>query len=60
MVQTAPKRPRSAGALLALAIVVGTVIGIFKGESSAGFLAGLAAGIVIAVLVWLLDRRQRS
>lgn len=57
MAQSPSKRPRSAGALLALAIIAGTVIGIFMREPSIGFLAGLGIGVAIAVAVWLADRR---
>ena len=57
MVQTAPRRPRSAGALLALAILLGTIIGLVMGEPSLGFLIGLGIGVAIAVGVWLVDRK---
>lgn len=57
MAETSPKTPRSAGVFLALAILAGTVIGIFQGEPSIGFLVGTGIGIAIAVAVWLLDRR---
>ena len=54
-----PRRPRSAGAFLALSIMAGTLIGVFAGEPSMGFLIGLGIGILVAVLVWLMDRRSR-
>lgn len=57
MAQPPSKRPRSAGALLALAIMAGTIIGIFMGQPSIGFLGGLGIGVAIAVAVWLADRR---
>ncbi|HEY0115642.1 MAG TPA: hypothetical protein VGB54_07960 [Allosphingosinicella sp.] len=46
------------GSLLALAIVAGAVIGTLYGEPSIGFLIGLAAGILLFLLVWTLDRRR--
>ena len=57
MAETSPKRPRAAGAFLALAILTGTVIGIFQGQPSIGFLAGTAVGVAIALATWLLDRK---
>lgn len=46
------------GALLAGAIILGTVGGVLVGESSAGFLIGLAAGLVVMGLFWLRDRKR--
>lgn len=47
---------RSGGALLALSIIAGAVGGAFAGQASVGFLAGLAAGLVMLAAVWLFDR----
>ncbi|HEY6916579.1 MAG TPA: hypothetical protein VI381_02965 [Allosphingosinicella sp.] len=58
MAQTPSKAPRSAGALLALSILAGAIVGLFLGQPSIGFLAGLGIGIVVTLLVWLLDRRK--
>ena len=52
------KDARSGGALLAIAIVGGAVVGAIAGEPSIGFLAGLAAGLSMLVAVWLFDRRR--
>ena len=49
--------PRAGGALLAGSILVGALIGVFAGQPSIGFLAGLALGLVLLAGVWLLDRR---
>ena len=49
---------RSGGALLAVSIIAGAVGGTLGGEPSLGFLAGLAAGLVMLLAVWLLDRRR--
>lgn len=53
-----PRNPRSGGILLALGILAGAVGGTFAGEPSMGFLAGVAVGTTLLVLVWLLDRRR--
>ncbi|BAI96092.1 hypothetical protein Sj15T_04190 [Sphingobium sp. TA15] len=50
------KEPIGAGAILALTILGGTIVGGLMGQPSAGLLAGTALGIAIAVLLWLWDR----
>lgn len=45
------------GSLLALAIVAGAAIGIAMGQPTIGALAGLGAGILLFLLVWLAGRR---
>ncbi|HEX8482304.1 MAG TPA: hypothetical protein VF650_10405 [Allosphingosinicella sp.] len=55
------KRTRStqaAGSVLALSILGGTVAGVIVGQPSIGVLAGTAAGILLAILFWLNDRRR--
>jgi hypothetical protein len=49
---------QAGGAILAIAIIAGTVAGVMVGQSSIGFLVGAAAGIAIALLIWLTDRRR--
>jgi hypothetical protein len=49
---------QAGGAILAIAIIAGTVAGIMVGQSSIGFLVGTGAGILIALLIWLNDRRR--
>ena len=52
MMTTGKKNPTGAGAVLALTILGGTIIGGLIGQPSAGLLAGTALGILIAVLLW--------
>jgi hypothetical protein len=47
----------AAGLILATSIIAGVVGGTIAGESSIGFLAGLAVGIVMALLFWFNRRR---
>ncbi|WP_294389796.1 hypothetical protein [uncultured Sphingomonas sp.] len=49
-------QPMAGGAFLALAIIVGVVIGAALGQPSIGFLAGVGAGAAIALILWLADR----
>lgn len=50
--------PQAGGALLALATVIGAVAGTILGQPSIGVLAGVGAGVVLAVAVWLRDRKR--
>ena len=50
--------PHAAGAPLVLAIFTGVLIGAWFHQPSAGLVAGLAIGLVIAIAVWLVDRRR--
>jgi hypothetical protein len=49
---------QAAGFILAISILAGAVGGAIVGQPSIGFLAGLAAGVAIALLFWLLERRH--
>ncbi|MBK9432689.1 MAG: hypothetical protein IPN50_09850 [Sphingomonadales bacterium] len=54
-----PARPRLAGGIF---LLIGPIIGIIGGialrEPSLGMIAGLAGGGLLAVLVWLFDRKR--
>jgi uncharacterized membrane protein (UPF0136 family) len=52
--------PQAGGFLLALSIIAGTLIGGLMGQPSVGLLVGTAAGILIAVAIWLVDRARRG
>jgi hypothetical protein len=49
---------QAGGFILAASIIAGTVGGVIVGQSSVGFLVGAAAGVLLALLVWLVDRRR--
>ncbi len=55
---TPDKTPRAGGALIAIAILVGAVVGIAYRQASLGVVAGLAVGIALALLIWLADKRR--
>lgn len=44
------------GAPIALAVLAGTIIGLIVRQPTIGFLVGLAIGVVIAVVIWRLNR----
>jgi uncharacterized membrane protein len=49
-----------AGGPLVLALLAGIVIGFLLGQPTIGFLVGAAAGVAIAVVLWLRDRGRDS
>ena len=49
--------PRAAGAIIALTVIGGAIVGVIEGQASIGLLGGLALGVAIALLMWLRDRR---
>ena len=57
MAQPPRRDGRSGGALLAISIIAGALGGTIGGQPSIGFLAGLAAGLLMLLAVWLVDRR---
>ncbi len=58
MAQGSSNFPQGGGFLIAAGVLVGAVGGIIAGESSAGFVVGLAVGIAAALLLWRRDKRR--
>ena len=54
----AKRNPMAGGFFLTAAILGGAVWGISIGNPMQGLVIGTAVGIVLAVLIWLLDRRR--
>jgi hypothetical protein len=54
---SAGRYTQAGGFVLALSILVGAVSGAVLHQSSIGMLAGVAVGVLLALLIWLLDRR---
>lgn len=52
------KFTQAGGFILAASILAGTVAGLIAGQSSIGFLAGAAAGVLLALIVWAVDRKR--
>lgn len=53
-----PPAPRAAGALIALGLIAGPIIGLFQGQTSLGLLGGFGIGVLIAIFFWLVDRKR--
>ena len=49
---------QAGGCLLAFCIIGGFILGAMSGEAPRGALIGTAAGVTLAVAVWLVDRRK--
>jgi len=52
--------PIAGGALLALSLITGTVIGVLRGQPSLGFIGGLGIGLALLLIVALIDRTRRG
>jgi hypothetical protein len=52
------RSPAAGGFPLIVLILTGFAAGVALGEPAIGVLAGLAAGIVAALVVWRLDSRR--
>jgi fructose-specific phosphotransferase system IIC component len=49
---------QAGGFILAACIIGGTVAGAILRQPSVGFLIGLGAGILLAVIIWVIDRSR--
>ena len=54
------RTPAAGGIFLFLGPVVGAVYGISRSEPILWMLYGFGAGILLALAVWLIDRRRRG
>jgi len=52
------RNSQAAGSVLAISIIAGAVAGVIVGQSSIGFLVGLAAGLLLLLLFSLNERRR--
>jgi hypothetical protein len=54
-----PSTTRAGGCFLTLFILAGLPLGLAIGNPMKGILIGTGAGIVLALVTWLIDRRRR-
>ncbi len=61
MSEPKPKQNSLAGGVfIAIGLTGGAIIGVLRGQGSAGMVIGLIAGIALAVIVWLVDRNRQK
>ena len=53
------RSPAAGGIFLFLGPVIGALYGVEVGQPIAWMLAGFAIGVLIALAIWLVDRRRR-
>ncbi len=53
------RTPAAGGIFLFLGPVIGALYGIGRGEPMLWLLRGFGIGAVLALIVWLIDRRKR-
>lgn len=53
-----PSSPPAGGALIALGALGGAAIGFAFGQATPGFLIGITAGVVVALLIWWRGGRR--
>ena len=59
MSETENSQPRLAGGIfIAFGLLIGAIIGIAMDQPSAGTVIGMAIGTVIAVVIWIVDRKR--
>jgi membrane associated rhomboid family serine protease len=51
--------PHAGGFFLVFPIVIGFGWGLATGQAMQGAITGLAIGLILAALFWMLDRRRR-
>ena len=54
----ARRSPAAGGFFLIVAILAGFAWGVASGQAMKGVLIGTFAGIILALAVWLIDRRR--
>lgn len=58
MAQLMERTRKAGGFFLMAAILIGFIGGLATGDAMRGVMIGTATGIVIAVAIWLVDRRK--
>ncbi len=57
---TENSQPRLAGGIfIAFGLLFGAIIGVAMDQPSAGLVIGMGIGCIIAVLIWVIDRKRR-
>ena len=54
----AKRTPAAGGIFLFLSPIIGALYGIGRGQPTQWMLIGFGVGVVLALIVWLVDRRR--
>lgn len=60
MTEKHPSAGSGGGIFIAILLLVGAVVGVVVGQPSLGILGGLATGLIVVALQWLIGRRSRD
>lgn len=52
------KYTQAGGFIIAASIIAGTVAGVIVNQPSIGVIAGVGAGVLLALLFWLYERKR--
>ncbi len=53
-----PSKGAAGGFFIFAGLIIGSIIGIMNDQPSIGMVGGMAAGAIIATVIWLIDRRR--
>jgi hypothetical protein len=53
-----PSNGMAGGFFIFVGLIIGSILGIIYDQPSMGMVGGMAVGAIIAIAIWLLDRRK--
>lgn len=53
-----PSKGVAGGFFIFAGLIAGSILGIVFDQPSIGMVSGMAAGAIIAAIIWLIDRRR--
>ena len=53
-----PSKGVAGGFFIFVGLIIGSIIGVIYDQPSIGMVGGMASGGIIAMIIWLLDRRK--
>jgi hypothetical protein len=57
---TENSQPRLAGGIfIAFGLLIGAIVGVARDQPSAGAVIGMVIGSIVAMLIWVMDRKRR-
>lgn len=53
-----PSKGMAGGFFIFVGLIVGSILGVIFDQPSIGMVGGMASGALIALVIWLIDRRR--